>query len=143
MFASNECSVDLKAIYHLGCMFWMCRAHPCNYLRRCTLKYYDAFIQGYKNGTLWSNSGSARDKNNCIIIIKGWFCCTWTQMNLTTVFTLSYMFFTSKYCITSLKQGLSLSSEWQHEHMKIKTIQISFESKDFNPFCRKKLRKTL
>lgn len=125
MFASNECSVDLKAIYHLGCMFWMCLAHPWNDLRRCTLKYYDTFIQGYKNGTLWSNSGSARYKNNCIIIIKGWFCCTWTQMNLTTVFTLSYLFISlpAKYIITSLKQGLSLSSEWKHEH-----IQISFES---------------
>lgn len=101
MFASNECSVDLKAIYHLGCMFWKCLAHPWNYLRRCTLKYYDTFIEGYKNGTLWSNSRSARDKNNCIIIIKGWFCCTWTQMNLTTVFTHSYLFISlpAKYFI--------------------------------------------
>lgn len=40
MFALNECSVDLKAIYHLGCMFWMCLW---NYLKRCTLKYYDTF----------------------------------------------------------------------------------------------------
>ncbi len=99
----NACSVDLKAIYHLGCMFWMCLAHPWNYLRRCTLKYYDAFIQGYKKGTLWSNSGSARDKNNCIIIIKGCFCCTWTQMNLAALVTLSYLFSSlpAKYCITS------------------------------------------
>ncbi len=52
------------------------------------------------------------------------------HMNLTTVFTLSYHFISlpAKYFITSLKQGLSLSSEWKHEHMKIKKILISFES---------------
>lgn len=97
----------LKAIYHLGCMFWMCLAHLWNYLKRCTLKYYDTFIEGCKNGTLWSNSGTAGDKNNCIIIIKGLFCCIWTQMNLTTVLTLSLPLFISlpsKYFITWLKR---------------------------------------
>lgn len=97
----------LKAIYHLGCMFWMCLAHLWNYLKRCTLKYYDTFIEGCKNGTLWSNSRTAGDKNNCIIIIKGLFCCIWTRMNLTTVLTLSlpiFYFFIAKYFITWLKR---------------------------------------
>lgn len=146
----------LKAIYHLGCMFWMCLAHLWNYLKRCTLKYYDTFIEGCENGTLWSNSRTARDKNNCVIIIKGLFCCIWTRMNLTTVLTLSLPRFISLSLNTllldwngtatqfhpsnHLKASLSWSSGWKHR--KMEKNQISFwiyiflDSTDLNSLCR-------